>query len=158
MQTQAEFSPCGKYRYSFYQQWDASKPNVMFIGLNPTAMDDKQSNPTLKRCINYAQDWGFGGLYVTNLFALLALTPKDLKQAKNPIGQHNDEWLKTAANNCDLIIAAWGNDGDYLNRGQQLVTLIPNLKCLKINQSGQPAHPLYQPKTAMPIDYKNAKI
>ncbi|QNI45578.1 hypothetical protein SynRCC2555_01797 [Synechococcus sp. WH 8101] len=31
--------------------------------------------------------------------------------------------------------------------------MIPELMCLKINQSGEPAHPLYQPGLARPMPY-----
>lgn len=154
MKTDAIFSPCRQYRYAYYNEWDASKPKVMFIGLNPTDMDENQSNPTLRRCINFAKDWGYGGLYVTNLFARLALTPEQLKIAQEPIGQENNDWLIKLAKECDLIIAAWGNDGKHLNRSAEMKQLIPKMMCLKINQSGEPAHPLYQPKTAEPIPFK----
>lgn len=153
MITDSHFSACQDYRYAFLQEWDATLPKVMFIGLNPTQMDDNQSNPTLKRCINFAKDWGYGGLYVTNLFARLAATPDLLKQTEQPIGADNDAWLLKLSQECDLVVAAWGNDGNYQNRSANVRHLLPNLHCLKVNQSGEPTHPLYQPKTTQPIAY-----
>ena len=53
----------------------------------------------------------------------------------------------------DLAVAAWGNKGSHLNRDKEVKKIIPNLKCLKINKSGQPAHPLYQKKDLKLIKY-----
>lgn len=57
----AIFSVCGKYRYAISRTWDAAKPYALFIGLNPSYADAELDDPTLKRCISFAQSWGFGG-------------------------------------------------------------------------------------------------
>jgi hypothetical protein len=36
---------------------------------------------------------------------------------------------------------------------QDVRAMIPELMCLKINQSGEPAHPLYQPGLAHPMPW-----
>ncbi|MCW8886615.1 MAG: DUF1643 domain-containing protein [Motiliproteus sp.] len=148
------FSPCGEYRYLFKQQWDQSKPWVMFIGLNPTEIDPIKLNATLRRCIVYAKDWQYGGICMANLFAALAATPEILRTHPDPVGTDNNHWLEKLSGEAGLIIAAWGNDGCYLDRGQDVRKQLNNLHCLKINQSGEPAHPLYQPKSAKPISYR----
>ncbi len=135
----AKFSNCRKYRYALWRIWDDEKPYVLFIGVNPSTADETEDDPTLRRCINYAKSWKkFGGVCMANLFAC---TPWD---PKVPIGEENDKWLKKLAKKADIIIAAWGNDGAYRGRPQQVIDLIPNpMYCLKINKSGQPKHPLY---------------
>ena len=52
-----------------------------------------------------------------------------------------------------MTIAAWGNDGDLYNRNQEVLEIISNPMCLKVNKTGQPAHPLYQKKDIKPIPY-----
>ena len=65
----AIISDCGKYRYQLWRKWDPSLPVVLFIMLNPSQADASEDDPTIRRCINYAKSWGYGGIYVGNLFA-----------------------------------------------------------------------------------------
>jgi hypothetical protein len=147
----AELSPCRRYRYALWRIWDESKPAVMFIGLNPSTADETTDDPTLIRCINFAKSWGYGGVYTANLFAYRATLPKDLLKRKRVVGKDNNYWLRTLANHSELVIAAWGNDGKYLNRAQEVKKLIQPLHYLKMNKSGEPAHPLYLKANLKPV-------
>ena len=55
----AVFSDCKQYRYSIARTWDETKPYAVFIGLNPSYADAEQDDPTLGRCISFAQRWGW---------------------------------------------------------------------------------------------------
>jgi hypothetical protein len=77
--------------------WDESKAYALFIGLNPSTADEKEDDPTIKRCINYSKKWGYGGLCMVNLFAFRATDPSDLKAFHEPIGLENDKWIKRLA-------------------------------------------------------------
>jgi len=147
----AKLSECRKYRFALWRTWDDSKPYVMFVGLNPSTADENIDDPTLTRCINYAKIWGFGGVCMANIFAFRATQPAVMKAAKDPVGPKNNEWLKALASDAGLIIAAWGNDGSYLMRSQEIRELLPNIHCLKMNKSGEPAHPLYQKADLQPV-------
>jgi hypothetical protein len=149
----AKLSACRNYRYALWRSWDDSKPRVMFIGLNPSTADEAQDDPTLRRCMNYAQDWGFGSVCISNLFAFRATEPNDMKNAENPIGSENDKWLMKLVGQSSLIVAAWGNDGSFLDRSAQVRKFLPELHCLKLNKSGEPAHPLYQKAKLNPIAF-----
>ena len=76
-----------------------------------------------------------------------------LKKAKDPIGIDNDMWIKKISRKVDFCIGAWGNDGQYLNRSLKVKELVPNLYCLKVNNSGEPAHPLYLKGNLKPIRF-----
>jgi hypothetical protein len=147
----AKLSECRKYRYALWRTWDDSKSYVMFIGLNPSTADENTDDPTLTRCINYAKSWGYGGVCMANLFAFRATEPSDMKASNYPIGSENNKWLKKLAKEAALVVAAWGNDGSYLGRSKQVLEIIPNLSCLKLNKSGEPAHPLYQAAKLKPV-------
>ncbi|MEI8668573.1 MULTISPECIES: DUF1643 domain-containing protein [Pseudoalteromonas] len=151
MKNTAELSECRKYRYALWRTWDATKPIVMFIGLNPSTADENNDDPTLIRCINFAKFWGYGGVCMSNLFAYRATEPRDMKAAKDPIGSNNDAWLTKLSNDAQLVICAWGNDGSFLKRSKQILELMPNLNYLKLNKSGEPAHPLYLSAKLKPI-------
>ncbi len=142
----AIFSSCYAYRYSLSRIWDKKKKFVLFIGLNPSTADDKVDDPTIRRCVNFAKNWGYGGFLIVNLFAYRTTLPSNLKKVKCPVGKDNDKYIVKLSKKADLIVAAWGNNGNLYSRDKQVLNLIPNLMCLKINKSGQPAHPLYLKK------------
>ena len=150
MKTGATFSMCRTYRYSLWRTWDESRPYALFIGLNPSTADESKDDPTIRRCIGFARSWGFGGLCVVNLFAYRATEPKDMMKAEDPIGPENDRWIKRLSADAGVIVAAWGNSGSFLGSSRTITQKIPNLTCFKLNKSGEPAHPLYQPATATP--------
>lgn len=144
-------SDCRRYRYALWRTWDGSKSLVMFIGLNPSTADETADDPTLIRCMNFARSWGYGGVCMANLFAFRATEPTEMKSSDDPVGVENNRWLERLANDAALVVAAWGNDGSFLNRSADIRLLLPELHCLKMNKSGEPAHPLYQPARLKPI-------
>lgn len=150
----AEFSEDRIYRYFLRRTWEVSKPFAMFIGLNPSTADECTDDPTIRRCIGFAKSWGYGGLCMANLFAYRATRPKLMKATQNPIGDENDTWLKGLSKNAGVVVAAWGNDGQYMDRSKTVKEMIPCLHYLKLNKSGEPAHPLYQKGDLVPITYR----
>ena len=139
----ARFSRCRTYRYSLEREWQQGSGRVLFIGLNPSTADHRQDDPTIRRCVCFARDWGFAAMEIVNLFAFRATLPSDLKQASNPVGKYNDRWIKQAHDRADLTIACWGNDGTIQNRDQEIRMKFSDLHCINLNRSNQPAHPLY---------------
>ena len=144
MKNTAKLSECRQYRYALWRTWDNSKPFVMFVGLNPSTADETNDDPTLIRCMNFAKSWGYGGVCMANLFAFRATDPSVMKASKDPVGAENNKWLKSLARDAGIVVAAWGNDGAFLGRSKQVKEQIPGMHCLKLNKSGEPAHPLYQ--------------
>lgn len=80
--------------------------------------------------------------------------PSDMKAAKNPIGKDNDDWLKKLAGLSEIVVCSWGNDGVFLERSKEVIQQIPKLHYLKINKSGEPAHPLYLSATLLPVKWE----
>ncbi len=156
LKTGAIFSTCRNYRYALWRNWEDLKPYVMIIGLNPSTADEKENDPTIVRCIKFAKSWGYGGVCVTNLFAYCATVPSDMKASNDPIGKENDEWLYKLANEADIVVAAWGNDGSYLNRSSEILGKLLNLHCIKMNKSGEPAHPLYLKADLKPLPIRTS--
>ena len=149
----AEFSQCRIYCYNLWRKWDENNHKyVMFIGLNPSTADEIQDDPTIRRCIQYSKDWGYGALCMTNLFAFRATQPKDMMAAIDPIGPMNDAHLLNLSKNAGIVVAAWGKeDGKFNERDKQVLGLVQNLHCLKLNKDGSPAHPLYLKKDLKPF-------
>lgn len=146
----------GTYRYSLWREWDANAPRVCFVMLNPSTADATTDDPTIRRCIRFAQFWGYGSLEVVNLFAYRTTTPIDLRHAPNPIGKENDRYCYQASLNATKVIVAWGNWGGLLNRNQTVLNLLfhqQEIDCLGITKPGHPRHPLYIRSNTVPIRY-----
>ena len=147
----AHFSRGRRYRYTLWRIWDDQRPRVMIIGLNPSTADARRDDPTIRRCIGFARDWGYGGVVVTNLFAFRATHPADLKAAADPMGPRTDGWIRRMAGQVERIVAAWGNHGAWLNRSACLRQMLAGrLHYLRLTASGEPAHPLYLPAGLLP--------
>lgn len=143
------------YRYSLWRRWNSHAPKITFVLLNPSQADAHRDDPTLRRCMGFAQDWGYGSLEVVNLFAFRATRPQELRQAIDPIGMDCDRYL-LAATRAEQIVIAWGNWGRLHQRDQavlQLLTPHAPLYCLGLNQAGQPRHPLYVPRSVKPTRF-----
>jgi hypothetical protein len=141
----ARFSQCQNFRYVLFRRFGEGKRVCTFIGLNPSTADAERNDPTIRRCINFAQGFGYDGLAVINLFAFRATYPEDLKAAEDPVGPRNNYWIKRVVDASDMVLACWGVHGAFLGRDEKLVALLgrQNLHCLGQNQAGSPKHPLY---------------
>ena len=71
----ALFSEDRIYRYALWRTWDESLPKALFIGLNPSTADEIQDDPTIRRCIRYSMDWGYGGYIMGNIFGYRSTDP-----------------------------------------------------------------------------------
>lgn len=140
----ALFSECGQYRYSLSRVWEPGKPYALFIGLNPSYANAEQDDRTLTRCISFAKRWGYGGIYIVNLFAYVHADRFEMLKVDNPIGVDNDKFITEYITNAGVVVAAWGNEGRHLGRSSFIRKFLPaNTMCLALNYTGEPKHPLY---------------
>jgi hypothetical protein len=143
----ATFSPCETYRYDLWRRWDHGQ-EVAFVGLNPSVATELRSDPTVTRCIKYAQRWGFAGMHMLNLFGLRSTDPKALYGPIDPIGPDNDWIIKDVCGKADTVIVAWGVHGALNRRDLTVLGVLEHLPlwCLGTTKGGYPRHPLYLPK------------
>lgn len=159
MHKTATFSKSRKYRYTLWRGFtDLYATNyVVFVGLNPSAADEIFDDPTVRRCIRYAKDWGYDDLCMTNIFAFRATEPTIMMAEKSPIGRHNDFFLRDTVRRASMVVAAWGNDGEYLDRGRKvksMLSVLSKLHYLKLTKNNNPYHPLYLKKNLKPIKWR----
>lgn len=153
----ADISDCGKYRYTLTRIWDEGKPKVMFVMLNPSTADADVNDPTIRRCIGFAKSWGYGGLYVCNIFAFRSTDPKKLLEVGNPFGDENLWHTKRLSDKVEVIVCAWGNKPvlkkilkDF--EAYRLLEFAANkLHYLSMSKQGIPKHPLYLKSNLLPI-------
>jgi hypothetical protein len=150
----AEFSDCGRYRYSLTRTWDAQGPRVLYVMLNPSKADELRNDPTIERCERRARALGYGAFRAVNIFAWRDTDPAALKRADAPIGPENDAKLADALRWTGDIIAAWGVHGAHLDRGPQVARMLhlsgKPLLAFGETKAGHPRHPLYISYTQSP--------
>ena len=103
-ETGARFSIDRRYRYALWRVWDHDENLYNFLLLNPSSADEATNDPTIERCERRARRWGFGGLIVTNLFALCATDPAGLRRVADPIGPENDAAILETAQGCNRAL------------------------------------------------------
>ena len=154
----AVFSPDRRYRYWLEAKLSDSEGVCTFVMLNPSTADEVKSDPTVTRAKGFARSWGYGTLWVCNLFALRATYPGVLKQDPEPIGADNDEHILRSAHRSDAVVCAWGNHGEHLDRGLQVLSMLERqaspdkLGYLGMTMRNQPRHPLYL-RADTPLSY-----
>ena len=149
----AEFSDDRAYRYLLGRRVSKSKRRLLFVMLNPGTADETHNDPTIRRCIGFAERWDFGMLEVANLFAYRTSYVAELRHAEDPIGPGNDLWINRALASADRVVLAWGNHGSYMGRSHQVMRFISGLTRpyhLGLNKTGEPKHPLYLPASTIP--------
>ena len=152
----AIFSPCKKYRYLLWQDFMNNPFRVVvFLMLNPSTADEMKNDPTVERCERFAKKWGFGGYEIINLFAWRDTDPSLMKGAWQPIGPENDYYIKKSCQGATMVICAWGNHGCHCDRSKNVLKILKDsgivLHALKMNGTGEPAHPLYLPYKQEPF-------
>ncbi len=139
-------------------RYDARK-SVAFIMLNPSTATHEQLDPTIRRCIGFAQRWGYARMEIGNIFAFRATDPRDLRKAAAPIGPANDVHLNGILMQCDRVICAWGAHGEYQGRGEAVAKFLRSVSpihALKLTNGGHPGHPLYLRADLEPVLWEAA--
>ena len=147
-----------KYRYRLWRAWGPGK-RCVFIMLNPSTADADVDDPTIRRCMGFAQRWGYDGVEVINLFALRSVHPDNLSMSDDPVGPENDEYIKTTIRMYHPIICAWGNHGALNGRSEEVMNIFYTergyTQALHITKKRQPGHPLYLPNEMKPESFKD---
>jgi hypothetical protein len=144
----ARFSADFDYRYSLTRQWDTLRRPMVFAMFNPSTADAEIEDPTIRRCMGFAEREDCGGIVVVNLFGYRATQPAELRRVVDPVGPGNDEAIREAfALPSAEVVLAWGATADaYPVRVREFLNLIPDTitpLCLGTTGSGAPRHPLY---------------
>lgn len=149
----AVLSPCERYRYRL---WRGDEPGrqAIFIMCNPSTADAAADDPTIRKCVGFAERWGCTGIEVVNVCAFRSRHPRDLLTIDDPVGPDNFEHIDSAFGECrrwgePLVVVAWGSALPKPLREHALATLgwldllgaVP--QCLGTTKGdGQPRHPL----------------
>jgi len=148
----ATFSPDRTYRYRLLRRWSRGR-RILWVMLNPSTADAQRDDPTIRRCIAFSRDWGYGSMEVVNLYALRATRPAALRRHPDPVGPENERHVRAATRRADLVVAAWG----VLGAGRDASMALGRrgrVVCLGLTRAGAPRHPLYVPASAVPAPFE----
>jgi hypothetical protein len=154
LEDNAVISACGRYRYVLTRQVGPGQRSATFILLNPSTADASNDDPTIRRCIGFARQWGCGRLVVQNLFAFRATDPADLKRAAEPVGTENRAWFERVLEDRGdgPVVCGWGVHGEHMGQDQIVLGWLEVLGvqplALGVTKDGHPRHPLYVPYSA----------
>jgi hypothetical protein len=157
--TDAVISDCGRFRYLLTRRFaSVDGPAVTFIMLNPSTADAANDDPTIRRCMAYAQRWGHGSLFVVNLFALRSTSSREISECAgvgvDPRGPDNLLYVRRACSTGE-VVCAWGNHGAFEHAGARMIEWLRDQGvtplALRMTKAGHPAHPLYLPGDLQPL-------
>ncbi len=154
----AIFSRERKYRYLLRRRLknESSQTICTFIMLNPSTADERKNDPSVIRCMGFAEAWGYGWLEVCNLFAFRSTESKRLKIGEVDhayiVGVDNDHHIAGSVTRADLVVVAWGAHGKLIDRGHDVLAKLNAARIVpwhfNLTHGGEPVHPLYLPKNA----------
>jgi len=132
-------------------------PRALFVGLNPSTANEISDDPTIRRCISFAEKWGYGGMYFCNLYGYVSTNPKAL--SNNEALHRANIPAITMANSLSVIsVIAWGDGLELVQNGRKvaehIIELIEPCQCFGLTQKGNPKHPLYLPGDSRLMDYR----
>ena len=137
-----------QYRYLLSRRWGGGQ-KLLWIMLNPSTADGLVDDPTIRRCMGFAQREKFGGIEVVNLFALRCTQPEELLTHREPRGPENVHYVREAlgrVGSLKIAICAWGS---FWSKGRRIPVeelaqdAGVDLVCLGLTKNGSPRHPLY---------------
>jgi hypothetical protein len=153
----ALFSPCRAWRYTLLRRWNPSLPSIAFIGANPSTADETVNDHTIRRCIQFAKDWGYGEFLMLNLFGYRSTKPVGLFDIEDPVGPCNDLHIDLIVSQVQTVCIAWGSHDCVKSilrpRAEAVLTRLSRPMCLGVNADGAPKHPLYLKKALRLMPY-----
>lgn len=159
----ALFSDCKDYRYLLYRELpgllaDKGEDNCIFIMCNPSTADEKQDDPTVRKCKQFATNWGYRHLWIVNLFAYRSPNKLDLMRLEDPVGPDNNTVIEGLfdIHGQGIKVCAWGviHPGltwrikDFFNRFRD-----EEYHALTCTHGIKPGHPLYLPYKTRLVRY-----
>lgn len=164
----ATISECGVYRYTLSRVLRVPMEKggtVLFIMLNPSIADGSVDDPTIRRCVGFAREWGFDELLVGNLFAYRSTIPLELQVArragKDIVGPDNRRHVREMAAHAALVVCAWGAIHPLLHpEARAMVTMLAGRRphILGLTKDGWPRHPLYSPGRIPPLYWRHPEL
>ncbi|MUV36981.1 hypothetical protein JNUCC1_00787 [Lentibacillus sp. JNUCC-1] len=147
------------HRYMLTCSWDSKKPAVTFVMFNPTLEDENEADQTLRRCVSFARDWGYGSMIIVNLFSQVTPDPSEIEPQTLEEKITNMKAIRKAVMQSEKVVFAWGEKGSKNNKVvEEVLALVEDEKrfCIKRSKTKAkfPLHPLSQKHSEAAIPYE----
>ena len=136
---EAQFSPCGRYRYRLTIDREDSTgdhSSVSVIMQNPSVANSEVADRSVQFLENlifnkdYDEFKGVKRIIVVNQFALIQTN--DFEGVDDHIGTENDRHIENALDEADIVLIAWGAGNPYLERQQAITSMLAQHRGKKI--------------------------
>lgn len=164
----ATFAWNGKLRLTLVRAWD-ERPKVCFVGHNPSTADHRLDDPTVRRWMQFARAWGYGGLVAVNLYPVRTPDPDEARRWADWESSGPDWYIRDALHdNLDsivvpetkragLVVACWGaiaSDQDWVEHVlEEIMTGTepwPDIHAFGVTQGSHPIHPMARGRNRVP--------
>jgi hypothetical protein len=146
----AHLSSNGVHRYELSRTWPraGSLGTLYFVMLNPSTADGNFDDPTIKKCVGFADRNQYSAIRVFNLFSFRATDPRNLPMDGRSTDDTNDTLLANIPKDEDVVVA-WGGNAYKNEFGRARVKRVLELLARDVfcvrQSNGRPHHPLYVP-------------
>jgi hypothetical protein len=142
-----------KHRFVLHRCWGDPSRRCVFVGLNPSTADERNDDPTIRKCVGFATRWGFGAIDMVNLFSIRSTDPDALIDLAGDLNRaESDGWLRDRFATASRIVLAWGAHAKlrqmiYLRAFEVRGFLPINVEVGDLGKAkgGAPRHPLMLP-------------
>ena len=136
----------GKHVYARWLTANESGNGICtVIGLHPEGANqgEQSVDDTTAICLEFAKKNNFKTLLLINLYSETGLNQNNIRSAPNAVGPENDNWLRKASEESELIVVAWGDFPWIKFRSRQVMNLLLpyTLHAVQVNANGTPSHP-----------------
>ncbi|WIW70291.1 DUF1643 domain-containing protein [Anaerosinus gibii] len=145
------YSEDKEHRILLKREWDKTKESAMVIMINPSEIQNVQTDLTTMCVINNLDKLNVGSVDIFNMYT--RITNKisfRFQDDEELLVNENDEYMKKSADKVDYIILAWGQIGQHTKRVRErqqeiLVALAPyaeKIRIIKDEHGRRGLHPL----------------
>lgn len=136
-----------QWRYLLSMGWDLSKKKLVFVMMNPSDDKDYKKNPSVRRCCRIAEEHGYGGIRILNLFAFRSMHPQNFlgggkTEEHKHVGPETDDYIREFTKD-QYVVFAWGSSApDWRIKEVKEMVEATGTFCLAKTKDGKPMHPI----------------
>lgn len=138
------------YRWLLYRDVLPEGIVAALCGVNPSWAGAEKNDQTIRKDLGFARIHGWRRIIKCNKFAYRAQDVRVLAGAFDPIGPENDDYLRQAFDEADVLVPCWGPLSKLPKRLRRRYIEVHRLMertgkpilCLGTAKDGQPLHTL----------------
>jgi len=158
---EAVFSDDFACRYWLLRDWTPRgevPQQATWVMLNPSQAGAARNDMTVTSCIGFTRRAGYTRLAVVNLGALISTDPAGLAGSADPVGPHNDVFVRAAVAESAIVVMAWGNvPAAFVDAADAMAGLIWSMGkrtyVLGLTDAGFPRHPCRLASRTQLVEY-----